>query len=162
MSFMTFVKFTSSVPSLISLLLGLVLSENGTCSLVYTHKLALHSFCSCSQCGMCSGCCCLCVLSSAGVSACCLRVFDLAGYCSETSYPRWVCKATTKQVLPQSPAVLFGDICMILSANLSRNNWEGRGRFSWICYVLKSKRTRTSKTVNTPPLHYTTQHTHTY
>ena len=38
---MPFVKFTSSVPSLISLLLGSVLSESPVCSLHYTH-INLH------------------------------------------------------------------------------------------------------------------------
>lgn len=95
------------------------------------------SVCSCSQGGMCSGCCCLCVLSSAGVSACCLCLFVLAEHCSEMSYPWWVCKATTKQVLPQSPVVLLGDICTIRPAKLSRNNWEGKRRFSLLCFEMK-------------------------
>lgn len=40
---------------------------------------------------------CLCVLSSAGVSACCLYVFVLAEWCSETPRPCCICKATIKR-----------------------------------------------------------------
>lgn len=117
----------SSSPLCLSLLWfhscwAFVLSESGICSLHDTHKLALHSVCSCCQCGMCSGCCCLCVLSSAGVSACCLCLFFQADDCSEKSYPWWVCKATTKQVPPRSSVVPLGDIFMIRSTNLSRDN----------------------------------------
>lgn len=109
-SFMTLVKFTWSVSSLISVLKGSV-QRTRTCSLCCAHKLALHSVCSCFQGGMCSGCCCLCVLSSAGVSACCLCLFffPLAEDCSKMSHQRWVCKETTKQVLPQSSVVPLGD-----------------------------------------------------
>lgn len=45
------------------------------------------------------------ILSSAGVSAYCLCLFVPAEYCSKMSYPQWVCKATAKQVMPQSPIV---------------------------------------------------------
>lgn len=69
-------------------------AESGTCSLWGTHKLALHSACFCFQGGMCSGCCCLCVLSSAGVSACCLCLFFVPQHrtVEPMSHQRWVCK----------------------------------------------------------------------
>lgn len=68
--------------------------------------LPLHAVHSCSQHGLRSTRCCLCVLSAAGVPACCLSLFVHAGCCSEMSCQCRVCKATPKQVLPQGCCAL--------------------------------------------------------
>lgn len=75
-------------------------------------KLALYLACFCLQCGMRSGCCCLCVLSSAGVSACCFCLFFCppAQVCGTMSHQWWVCRETTKQVPPQSFLLCWGKI----------------------------------------------------
>ncbi len=63
-------------------------------------------------------------------------MFVLAEYCSEMSYLRLACEATIKQVLPQSPGVLSGDIC-IIQTKQERLGRQEEIKFGLLCLERK-------------------------
>lgn len=100
--------------------------------------LPLHAVHSCSQHEVRSTHCCLCVLSAAGVPACCLSLFVRAGCCSAMSCQCRVCKATPKA---GAATRLLCAPCLADSvSNSSGRDYKSSRRFERVCYVLRWKK----------------------